>query len=206
MATTGTGSPSAIQKKIDALEAGTTKDIVGRATVMVAGTAMTAAQILAKLGAVDTLYTAVVAARSTLKQALAAYEAVLPGIRLFIKSYEAALKGQFGVDNVQLQDFGINPVTKKATRTAAEKAVSTALATNTRAVRGPTGKARAAVTTQGKPGLVLVGPTGTPISSALPGPTPPGAAEPVDAAATLAPVTPPGGNAPSGGGTPTPGK
>ena len=69
MATTGKSNPAAIMKTIDSLEAGTTKDIVGKATVTVQGAAMTAAQIMAKLGAADTLYAAVTNAKVAEKTA-----------------------------------------------------------------------------------------------------------------------------------------
>src|SRR5579863_8781563 len=101
---------------------------------------MTAGQIMSRLGAADTLYGAVTAARTALKQALTAYEASLPGLKLFIKNLEMAIKSQFGVDNPQLADFGMKPLTKAPARTAAQKAVAAALAKQTRAVRGPTSK------------------------------------------------------------------
>lgn len=195
--TKSTSTPTAILAKIAALVAGTTKNIVGKATVVVAGTVMTAAQINAKLGAAATLYTAVTNGRTALKTALAAWTAALPGLKTFIEEYEAALKGLFGPKSVQLEDFGINPKKAPAPRTAAEKAVSSALAKQTKAVRGPTtAKARAKVTTQGTPGLVLVSPSGTPIPGGIQGPTPPGTGQPVDAAVNLAPVssTPSGSN------------
>jgi hypothetical protein len=201
------GSPGALIKKIDALEAGTTKDIIGKATVTVLGVAMTAAQINAKLGTADTLYAAVANAKTALKAALAAWDAAVPGLKAFIKSYEGALKGVFGADGVQLLDFGINPV-KPPVRSAEEKAVSAALAKRTRGTRGTLGKnQRESTTTQGKPGLVLVDPSGTPIPGGLvTGPTPPGATAPVDAAANLAPVgSSTAGNDPNGGAATPPG-
>ncbi len=199
----GASNPTAILAKIAAMMAGTTKDIVGKATVTVAGTAMTAAQINAKLGAAAPLYAAVTSDRKTLKTDLAAWEAALPGLKTFMTQYADALKGMFGAGSPQLADFGINPRKAPAKRTAEQKAVSSALAKQTKAVRGPTtAKARAKITTQGTPGLVLVSPEGTPIPGGVQGPTPPGTSQPVDAAANLAPVssTPSGG---SNGNTPT---
>jgi hypothetical protein len=205
MATTGTNNPAAILKTIDLLEAGTTKDIVGNATVTVQGVAMTAKQIVAKLAAADTLYAAVTNARVAEKTALAAWEAALPGFKLFVKAYKAALKGQFGPDSVQLLDFGINPLKKPAPRTTEEKAVSAALARQTRVTRGTKGKNQtAATTTQGKPGLGLFGPTGAPIPGGLvTGPTPPGSSEPVTP--NVAPAgSSTGGSTPGSGGSSTP--
>ena len=206
---TSMSSPAAVMKKVDALEAGVTKDIVGKATVGVSGTAMTAAQIKATLGVADTNYAAVVAAKQALKAALAVWEAALPALKLFMKNLEAGLKAEFGVDSIQLLDFGINPLRKPAKRTAAEIAVSSAEALQTRQTRGTTSKAAAQkVTTEGKKGLALIGPDGSPIPGLITGPTPPGSGTPVDAAANLAPVngsTPSGGSAaaPATGSTPS---
>ena len=56
--------PTAFLALSDEMEAGTTKDIVGKSTVTVQKVAMTATQINAKLGQGDTLYSAVTAART----------------------------------------------------------------------------------------------------------------------------------------------
>ncbi len=76
MATKGNSNPAAVIARINALEAGITKDIVGQATVTVAGTAMTAAQINAQLDNAPTLYAAVTTARVAQKRALAAWNAL----------------------------------------------------------------------------------------------------------------------------------
>jgi hypothetical protein len=207
------------------MESGTTQNIVGKTTVTIATVAMTAAQINAKLGVGDTLYSAVTAARTALKTALAAWTAAEPGLRTFVTSYEQALKGLFGVGNPVLESFGIVLKTR-ATPTAETKALAVAQRRQTLAVRGPTSKkARAAITTQGKPGLVLVSSTGVPIPGPLAGPIPPGSGTPSvvnlvpgSNGSSAAPSTPSGGAAspttgstanggaasPTGGGT-TPG-
>jgi hypothetical protein len=194
MAAKNNSGPSALLARVVAMESGTTQNIVGKTTVTVATVAMTAAQINAKLGAADTLYAAVVAARAALKTALAAWTAAEPGLRTFVAAYELALKGLFGAGNPILASFGI--VQKaRATPSAETKAKAVALRKQTLAVRGPTSKkARAAITTQGSPGLVLVSPTGQPIPGALAGPIPPGEGTP--AAVNLVPGS-------SGGTTPT---
>jgi hypothetical protein len=193
MATTKSGSgPNAFLAQCDALEAGTTQNIVGKATVTVATVAMTAVQINAKLGQGDTLYAAVTAARAQLDTAMAAWKAAEPGLRAFVTAYIDALKGLFGVGNPVLKTFGIviKPRTKPSAETTA-KAV--ALRKGTHAVRGPTSKKqRAAITTQGTPGLVLVSPTGQPIPGALAGPIPPGSGTP--AAVNLVPGSTNGGS------------
>ena len=125
--------------------------------------------------------------RLSLKQALATWEADLPADRLFMAEYIAALKARFGTRSPLLESFGINPARPKPPRTSAEKTVSAALGVRTRRVRGTKGaKQKAAITADGKPGLILVSPTGVPIEGAVPGPTPP-AADPADT--TAAPAT-----------------
>lgn len=179
MATTKSGSgPSAFLAEIDALETGTTQNIVGKATVTVATVAMTAVQLNAKLGQGPALYAAVTAARAQLDTAMAAWKAAEPGLRAFVTAYIDALKGLFGVGNPVLKTFGI-VLKARSQPTAATKAKAVALRKGTIAVRGPTSKKqRAAITTQGTPGLVLVSPTGQPIPGAMAGPIPPGMGTP----------------------------
>ena len=195
MATNKTANPAAIIEHADALAAGTKKNIVGKMTLSVVGQAMNQAQILASLGTADAAYTAVTAARSALSQALAAYEAVLPALKTFLENYEAALKAQFGPRSPILADFGIKP-RKAPVRNTETAAKALAKRRRTRGVRGTKGpKARLAVTADGTEGLALVGPTGQIEPGLLTGPTPPGAAEPVEVAGNVAPAT--------GSGTPT---
>ncbi|MHB8419333.1 MAG: hypothetical protein ACYDCL_14745 [Myxococcales bacterium] len=193
------------------MEAGTQKNIVGKMTVMVAQVAMGSAQILAKLQSADKLYAAVTSARTALKTALAAWTAALPDLRTFIRQYTTALKAQFGDGNPILSEFGINPRKPPKARTSAEKVVSAAIGKQTRKAKGTLGKKqKEAVTAQGKPGLVMVSPTGVPIPGVVPGPTPPGQSAPVDVAQQLAsagsaasgPAAPPdGSNPPQGSGS-----
>jgi hypothetical protein len=181
----GNNGPTAFLGLCDKMQAGTTKNIMGKSTVTVKKVAMTAAQINAKLATGDTLYSAVRAARSALKLALVAWTAAEPGLRAFVKAYTASLKGLFGEDNPELEDFGL-VVKVRATPSVETKVLALAAARETRAARGPTSKkARAAITTAGKPGLVLVSPSGVPIPGPLSGPTPPGSGTP--AAVNLVP-------------------
>ncbi len=196
-----TKGPSAFLAQVDALETGTTQNIVGKATVTVATVAMTAAQINAKLGQADTLYGAVTAARAQLDTAMAAWKAAEPGLRAFVTAYIDALKGLFGVGNPVLKTFGI-VIKARSQPTAATKAKAVALRKETHGVRGPTSKKqRAAITTQGTPGLVLVSPTGQPIPGALAGPIPPGEGTP--AVVNLVPGSASNGST-NGSGAPVP--
>jgi hypothetical protein len=130
---------------------------------------------------------------------MAAWKAAEPGLRAFAKAYKTSLIGDFGEGNPELADFGI-AVKVKATPSVETKAVALAERRKTVAARGPTGKARQAVTTQGKAGLALVSPTGQVIPGALAGPTPPGTGTPatVNGATVVGGGTPPAnGAAPS---------
>ena len=198
MASNNGKNPSAFLKKVDLLESGTTKNVVGKSTVTVAGNAMTGPQINTTLGKGDVLYSAVTSARAALKQALSAYEAALPDLEQFVKDYVHALKGTFGSKNPVLVDFGI-AIAKTPVRSVETKAKALAKSRGTRDVRGIKGKVqRQAITTAGTPGLALVTPEGQLVTGALSGPIPPGASAPVDVAGGL-PVT---GAAPAGGSTP----
>ncbi|MHB1846198.1 MAG: hypothetical protein ACYCWW_15355 [Deltaproteobacteria bacterium] len=192
-------NPGKLLGKVDALEAGTKKNIVGNMTVAVMGVAMTQAQIVAKCEGYDAGYAAVAAARTALKQALSAWVSLEADARKFIVAYSHSLKGLLGSGNPLLADFGINPAKATTKRTSAQKAVTAALTRQTKEVRGVRGqKQKAAITVQGRPGLVLVSPTGEPIPTGPGmGPIPPGSAEPVDAAGSL---TGSGGGSPGASG------
>ncbi|MHB8417872.1 MAG: hypothetical protein ACYDCL_07340 [Myxococcales bacterium] len=169
----------ALINKCDQLERGTTKNIVGKATVIVTGTAMNATAINARLTQADTLYSAVKNAKSAWQKALAAWEAAEPDIRTFADEYTLALKSLFGKSNPILAEFGIKPYAPKKP-TVETKAKSLAKRKGTLSVRGPTGKVqRSQITTEGQPGLLFVSATGEPVPGALGGPVPPGAAAPV---------------------------
>ncbi|MHB8417636.1 MAG: hypothetical protein ACYDCL_06145 [Myxococcales bacterium] len=185
---TKVNGPTALLRKTAALESGTTKDVPAKSTMTVAGAVMTQAQILSNLQAGDQSYAKVTAARLALTQALAAWKTAEAALRTFVTEYVATLKAQFGAGNPILTDFGINPRKPAAKRTAAQKVISAALAAETKAARGSNKgrKQKQAITAQGTPGLVMVSPSGQPIAStAVQGPTPPGASEPVDVAGSL---------------------
>ncbi len=175
MANGKSNNPGGFITKLKNLDSGTQKNIVGKSTVTVTSKAMTGAQISTQIENFESTYGAVASARTALKQALAAWIAVEPQARQFVVDYSHALKALFGARNPILADFGINPAKPKSSRTAAQKAVSAALAKQTRDLRGVKGKnQKAAITITGKPGLALVSPTGQILASSLPGPTPPG--------------------------------
>ncbi|MHB1844169.1 MAG: hypothetical protein ACYCWW_04960 [Deltaproteobacteria bacterium] len=199
MVTKSTKGPAGFLSRVDNLEAGTKQNIVGKATVKVAGVPMTAAQILAKLQAVDGSYASVNGARVTLATAMAAWKAQLPDARAFVSEYVAALKAEFGTKNPILQSFGLSPAKPKPPRTAAEKAVSAAMGSRTRTARGTKGpKQKAKITSEGRPGLVLVSPTGEPLEGNVPGPIAPAGGDAAAAGSPSAASSSAGGGTPSG--------
>jgi hypothetical protein len=211
--TAATKSVVGVAKKITALVAGMNKDFTAKNTLTVADVAMTQVQILAQLASLAALYAAVANAKSATKVAEAALQAALPAARTFIEGLEAAIKAQLGVRSPLLADFGIGiPGAKSSTRTAAQKAVSSALTKATKTVRGIIGsKQRSDITVSGKPGLVLVGPNGgepVTVLPATPPGVPPGATGSVTGASTPAAAVPSTQStatpAPAGSTTPTP--
>ncbi len=208
MATANKEADSVVVNRITAMVAGFQKDFTAKQSLTVNGTSMLQPAILSQLAAELALLTATDAARTALATAVAAKKAGAAGTSLFLSQLEAALKSTFGSGSPQLQDFGIAPPKAKKQLTVEQKALSVAAAKGTKKARGIIGKnQRAAITTQGKPGLAVVDAQGNVVPGALTGPTPPGSGTPVtvNAAAVTtaapAPSSPPsstGNNGTSG--------
>ena len=186
-----------------------------RLSLTVGGVVMTQVQILAKLAGIQALFDNITAAKNSMTTAVAAKNAGAQAAKQFMTDLKKAVEGQFGSTGAQLPDFGIALPKPKAARTSAEKAASAGLAVQTRAVRGTKGKnQKAEITTTGKPGVVIVGPTGVPLAGVTQGaPTPPAVVPPTGGStpsstpttASAAPgstSTPPAGTAPAGSSTP----
>jgi ATP-dependent protease HslVU (ClpYQ) ATPase subunit len=145
--------------------AGLTKDLTAKMTLMVGGTSMTQTAILAQLATIQALFANATAAKNASVAAVNAKNAGIQAAKQFMTSLTKAVEMQFGENNPQLTDFGLTLPKAKAVRTAAEKAASSGLALQTRAVRGTMGKKQKLdVTVTGKPGVVIVGPTGVPLA------------------------------------------
>lgn len=198
-----------------AMIAGFTKDFTAKMSLTVGGVVMNQAAILARLAGIQALFDNITAAKNSVTTAVAAKNAGAQAAKQFMADLKKAVETQFGSSGPQLPDFGIALPKPKAARTAAEKAVSAGLATQTRAVRGIQGKVqRASITTTGKPGVVIVGPDGIPLAGVTQGaPTPPAVvpvaasstpgSSPSAAAATAGNTsTPPAASAPAGSSTP----
>jgi hypothetical protein len=105
---------------------------------------------------------------------LAARDTVIGGKRGHVRDALAAVAGFLGSGHPASTEFGL-PSGKRRKRTQAEEAISAALRRQTRKTRGTMGaKQRAAVTVEGSPGLLVVDPSGKPISGVGLPPIPPG--------------------------------
>ena len=200
MTTTNKQTVSIVANRLTTMAAGFTKDFTAKQSLTVEGTSMLQPAILAQLAEELALITDVEDARNALAAKVAAKKAGTPGTLKFLDGLETALKAAFGSGSAQLQDFGVKPPKAKKQLTAEQKALSVAAAKGTKKVRGIIGKnQRAAITTQGKPGLAVVDAQGNVVPGALTGPTPPGSGTPV----TVSPGTVVGSPPAAGNGTPS---
>jgi hypothetical protein len=173
------GSAHVVQNRITAMQAGFTKDFTAKQSLAVDGDTMLQPAILTMLATDLSLITNAENARTALAAAVAAKKAGMAQVLKDLANLEAALKQAFGSGAPQLQDFGIKPPKARKALTVEEKALSVASAKGTKKVRGIIGKSqRVAITTQGRPGLVVVNPDGSLAPGALTGPTPRAAARP----------------------------
>ncbi len=200
MANTTKGS---FTNKVNMLIAGITKNFTVKNSLTVNGTSMTQVQLLAQLGTLVTLIGNVTDTKAPWTAAVAAAKAGLPAGEQFVAELITAIKQTLGKNSPLLTSFGIATPKPKAARTAVQKTVSTALAANTRVVRGTKSvKAKKSITTSGQPGVTVVGPSGQPLltvgavppgSSAAPTVTVGAAAGAKTSASTTAPGSTPAG-------------
>ncbi len=128
-------SPNKYQVSVQKLIAGFNQAFPAKSTITVNGTAMSATQIVAKLQAIVDEYQAILDSRSTLKNDLQTAKTNRPTEHQLIMQLHGALVALFGPGNPQLLQFGFTPTKPKATKTAAEKAVTAAKAKATRDMR-----------------------------------------------------------------------
>ena len=177
-------------KFMDGMKGGVRRNVAATTSVTIAGSPMSQKAILAELSAIDALFANVEAARHALAAAIKAKDDGLRHAKQFGSELKKGLEVHFGTTSPLLLDFGLSPPTKAAPRTAAQKAASAGLGLQTRHVRGTRGRQQnAAITLGGRPGVVIVGPTGEPLVGVDQGaPIPP--AELHVAASGAAPETP----------------
>lgn len=153
-----------------AMIAGITKDFTARMSLMVGGTSMTQAAILAKLGSIEQLWEQITTTKNAYTAAVKAKDAQSQDAKQFMADLKKAVEVQFGSKSPQLLDFGIALPKPKAARTSAQKAASAGVATQTRKVRGTMSKkAKEQITVSGVPGVVVVGPDGLPLQGVTKG-------------------------------------
>ena len=193
MATTKTNSPSKFQIEMQNMVNGLSNSVPSTLRAMlVGGTSMTMAQVLAKCQAILDMLTAVTAAKTTYQHAIATRKGELVADRAFYANVVANLKQVFGLtDQTTLSAFGILPPKTRAKPSTTTRAIAAAKAAATRKARGTMGKKqKAAITTSAQPTVQVLGSNGQPLGSTATAP----AAQPV---APAAPVAQPAAPAPA---------
>ncbi|HUB08698.1 MAG TPA: hypothetical protein VMB50_16950 [Myxococcales bacterium] len=128
-------TPSKYQASIQKLMAGFSTAFPAKSTLTVNGTALSVAQITAKLQAIVDEYQAILDARSTLQGDLQTAKTNRPTEHALIMQLHGALVSFFGAGSSQLLQFGFTPTKPKQAKTAAQKATIAAKAKATRALR-----------------------------------------------------------------------
>ncbi len=132
--TTVKASPGKYQLSVAKLIAGFNQAFPAKSTVVVNGTAVTPAQIVAKLQAIVDEYQAILDARATLQGDLQKAKANRSSEHEFLMQLHGALVAFFGRGNPQLLQFGFTP-TKPKQKSVADKTTAAAKAKATRAMR-----------------------------------------------------------------------
>jgi hypothetical protein len=142
MVTTIKASPGKTNamSRAENLSEGTTKHFTNASQVLtVGGVSYTVAQISANLQEIVDLRNTTTSAQATAKAAVAAEEAKLPPLLLFLAAYVAYVKATFGNSPTVLGDFGVPTRKARKPPTTEEKAAASAKAKATRKARGTKG-------------------------------------------------------------------
>ncbi|MHB8418438.1 MAG: hypothetical protein ACYDCL_10210 [Myxococcales bacterium] len=127
-------NPTKYQASVAKLMAGFNQAFPAKSSIVVNGTALTAAQIVAKLQPILDEYQAILDARSTLQGDLQTAKANRPAEHELIMQLHAALISFFGRNNPELLQFGFTP-TKPKQKKATAKVTAAAKAKATRELR-----------------------------------------------------------------------
>jgi hypothetical protein len=177
---------SAEQKLIDGLN----KHASTITSMVIAGTAMTPAQIIAAVQAILTTATNVVTTRAAWQAAVLTDSNTSVKNDAFLSGLRQALLVAFAGQVDALADFGLT-VRKPVVRTPAEKAEASAKAKATRAARHTMGaKQKAAITGENPTGGTTSTPAPAPVPAPAPAPTPAPAPAPAPVV-TPVPASPP---------------
>jgi hypothetical protein len=170
------GSPrsvAAVKAKLTGMAAGTVKHVTPGMVLLVDGKKLTNAKLRALLAAHLKLFQDVEDAAAALQSKLEARAAAWPTIQSSIGNLSMAFRNYLGPENPLLADFSVKHKKPRRQQTALERVASLAQWHGTRKVRGTMGKKqRQAITAEGKPGVIIVDPTGKPMPGGRP-PIPP---------------------------------
>ena len=154
--------PGDLEAELTGVEAGVVKVIPATTSLAINGSAMTQAQIDAKLKGYLATIDAADAAWQQYQTALAARRNMQLEAHDFFLHLKAAVVAYLGSQNPQLAEFGLTPAKPRAAKTSAENALTAAKAGLTRKARGTTSKKQklAIKPMEGTP-AVAIAPDGT---------------------------------------------
>ena len=162
-----TGNTTA--KRAAAMLNGVLKNIPVKSSLMLGGSSTTQPQMVTQLKTIVQTAQDVVDAKTAWQAKVASQKTGAPAAKELLDNLVMALKQQFGAANPLLASFGIALPKPRTSRTALERAASHAQTLNTRKARNIiSAKERQSITTTGKPGVTVVGPTGQPLLTLAP--------------------------------------
>jgi hypothetical protein len=208
-------APAAFEQQLIKMDNGVQTALPAGTALTINGTSVKQAAIDTQLQSWITTFKEVDSAKATYQNAVAARLAITVAARAYYKALKAVIKSYFGGQSAQLAAFGIG-MDKPVATTTQQKMVAAAKRSQTRAVRGTTGKkAKLAITVVGNPpvtvpskGDIEVGapPINLPAASSSTTPSSTSNAPAITAAPTTNPApagSGSGGTTPSGSGTPS---
>jgi hypothetical protein len=161
-----------IQKLSDAAT-GVTDEFPATTKLTLAGQTYTPAQIASVFSAVATAVAAVAPAKAQLQKLVASQGAALKAATQLYTALKQYVESVYGKGNPELAAFGFSTALPQQP-SSETKALAQAKAKLTRQARGTLGpREKLSVTTNGSPGLVLVGANGQTIPGVTQGPIPP---------------------------------
>jgi hypothetical protein len=132
-------SPGRLETTLKTLDAGTLKDFPAKTSIMIAGTAMTPAQIDTTIQGYLATIDAVAPAKQAYQKAVANRKAITVAAQTFCDALKTAVIALLGKQSAQLADFGLKPAKAKVI-TGAAMVTAAAKAKLTKTLRGTTSK------------------------------------------------------------------
>ena len=178
MSTSNTKLPSKLQSKLDAAISGlTNSNLAMLNSLIILGTALSKAEVIARLKSFSQLFVAVTVTRQAYSGAVVARKVAMPSVHTFFTAFEATLKQALGPSNQGLlPTFGSSVPRTKKVATPEAKAIAQVKAAATRKARGTKGRQQA-LAIKATPDMVVqvVAPPGpsqstAPVSPATPVP------------------------------------